>query len=229
MKKYKESELYQQFIALFRNKYFYIGGATLIFGAQLTFHFQAYLLSLVESGYHLPELSDIILDNIPYRDIDVLYDVGSLLSTLALFAFFIHKKKLYKLPYTFMLMGIFHIIRGIFIVLTPLGNPPGFNGTDGIFNGFSEIELGVYPSGHTGITFLFLLLVKEKPYRQILIFSVLLIIVTLFISRGHYSIDVLSGIFFAYAIKSFGDKHFRKYFDPITQKEELEALQQQAL
>jgi hypothetical protein len=33
------------------------------------------------------------------------------------------------------------------------------------------------------------------------------LILALFLAHGHYSIDILSGIFFAYAIRSFGEKH----------------------
>jgi hypothetical protein len=38
----------------------------------------------------------------------------------------------------------------------------------------------------------------------------LVTITSLFLSRGHYSIDILSGLLFSYAIKSFGDKHIYK-------------------
>jgi hypothetical protein len=31
-------------------------------------------------------------------------------------------------------------------------------------------------------------------------------------AHGHYSIDMLSGIFFAYAINSFGEKHFKMFY-----------------
>jgi hypothetical protein len=37
----------------------------------------------------------------------------------------------------------------------------------------------------------------------------LIIVVTaLFLARGHYSIDILSGLFFSYAIREFGEKNF---------------------
>jgi len=109
---------------------------------------------------------------------------------------------------------MFQIVRGFFIVLTPFGNPAGFDGTEGPFNGFTDIELGVYPSGHTGISYLYFLLVKDKWYKNILLICVLIIVFALFLSRGHYTIDILSGLFFAYAIKSYGDKHLLHYVAP---------------
>ncbi len=207
----KFSEIYREIFKLFKNKYFYLGAATLIIGIELNFYSQEYLLNYIQNGKSLPILSDLILDHIPYWDIDFLYDIFSIFSLLVLIVFFIHKRKYNSIPYFLLLSGIFQIVRGLFIVLTPFGNPMGFDGTEGPFNGFTDIELGVYPSGHTGIAFLYYLLVKEKPYRYLLLFSVLVIIFALFLSRGHYTIDVVSGIFFAYAIKSYGDKHLSKY------------------
>jgi len=210
----KLSEIARELIKLLKNKYFYIGAATLFLGIELNFYSQEYLLNYLHNGKSLPILSDLILDNIPFWDIDFLYDIFSIVSLLVLIIFTIHKRKYDSVPYFLLLNGIFQITRGFFIVLTPFGNPMGFDGTEGIFNGFTDIELGVYPSGHTGIAFLYFLLVKAKPYRYILLFSVLIIVFSLFLSRGHYTIDILSGIFFAYAIKCFGDRNLLKYIVP---------------
>jgi hypothetical protein len=207
-------EVLKGLIMLLRNKYFYIGAITLFIGIQLNFYSQKYLLNYIQDGASLPILSDLILDNIPFWDITFLYDIFAVVSLITVITFIIHKHKYDKVPYYLLLCGIFQIIRGFFIVLTPFGNPMGFDGTDGPFNGFTDIELGVYPSGHVGITYLYFLLVRDKQYRYILLSSVLVIIIALFLSRGHYSIDILSGIFFAYAIKSYSDKHLLKYFVP---------------
>jgi hypothetical protein len=59
---------------------------------------------------------------------------------------------------------------------------------------------------------MYFILAKDKTYRIILLFSVLVIIAALFLSRGHYSIDVLSGVFFAFAIKAYGDKYLLPIF-----------------
>lgn len=213
------SEIVRELIKLLWNKYFYIGAATLFLGIQLNFYSQEYLLNYMHNGKSLPVLSDLILDNIPFWDIDFLYDIFSIVSLLILIIYTIHKRKYDSIPYFLLISGIFQITRGFFIVLTPFGNPMGFDGTEGIFNGFTDIELGVYPSGHTGIAFLYFLLVKAKPYRYILLFSILIIVFSLFLSRGHYTIDILSGIFFAYAIKCFGDRHLLKYFIPKSAEE----------
>jgi len=107
--------------------------------------------------------------------------------------------------------GIIEIVRGVFIVLTPLGNPPLFTGSDRLFNGFSKYELGNYPSGHVGFIFLLLLMVKSRFYKWLIFFCLLAIIISLLLAHAHYSIDIFGGLFFAYAIYSFGNKHFKMF------------------
>jgi len=210
----KLSEIIKEILYLFSNKYFYIGLATLIIGVKLNYYSQEYLLNYIQNGNSLPILSDMILDNIPYWDIDYLYDIFSIFSVLVLIVFVIHKRMYNRVPYYLLLIGIFQIVRGFFIVLTPLGNPMGFDGTQGPFNGFTDIELGVYPSGHTGAAYLYFLFVETNPYRYLLFISVLIIIFAHFLSRGHYTIDIITAIIFAYAIKCYGDIHLIKHFEP---------------
>lgn len=205
-------EIINGFLSMLVNPKFYIGLVVLIAGIQLNFFSQTYLHNYMQEGKTLPVLSDLILDNLPYWDIDYLYDIFSIVSLMVIVIYVIHKKEYEKVPYILLLCGVFHITRGVFIVLTPFGNPPMFDGTQGPFNGFSKYELGVYPSGHTGIAYMYFILAKDKVYRYILFFSVLVIVAALFLSRGHYSIDILSGVFFAFAIKAYGDKYFARLF-----------------
>lgn len=162
-------------------------------------------------GKTLPMLSDLILDNLPVIDLSLIYDFFSLFIIIIIGIYIINKKEHHRLPYFLVLWGIFYIIRGLFIVLTPFGNPPEFNGSDPLFNGFSKFELGVYPSGHVGNAFLLLLLVNDKIYKWMLAFCLAVITISLFLAHSHYSIDILSGFFFAYAIKAFGDKYLRMF------------------
>lgn len=208
------AEITSELLLLCKNKYFYIGIITLFVGIELNFYSQEYLLHYMQNGRSLPVLSDLILDNIPLWHINFLYDIFSLVSLFVIIIYIVHKREYKKIPYFILLSGIFQIVRGFFIVLTPFGNPMGFNGTEGPFYGFSNVELGVYPSGHIGISFLYFLLIKDTKYKRILLFCVAVIAFTLFLSHGHYTIDILSGIFFAYAIKSYGDKHLLKFVVP---------------
>jgi hypothetical protein len=194
---------------LFKNKYFYLSLVAVIAGKQLNSFSQTYLYHRFQGGSDLPGLPDLILDHLPYWDIDYVYDIFMLIASAIFTVYVVHKRHYDKIPYYLLLGGTFQILRAVFIILTPLGNPPLFDGTSGLFNGFAKYELGMYPSGHTGIVFLFFLLTKNRYYKIMFFICILIIIAAFFFARGHYSIDVLSGIIFAYAIKAFGDKHVK--------------------
>lgn len=198
-------------VPVIKTKYFWIGILSLIIGAGLNFASQTYLHLYMSEGKTLPMLSDMILDNVPVVNLSIFYDVFCIIIFVFVVTYIVHRNQYNRIPFFLLMSGIFFIIRGIFIVLTPFGNPPDFNGSDPLFNGFSKYELGVYPSGHVGNSFLMLLLVFDKVYRKILWFCLAVIIITLIFSHGHYSIDILSGFFFAYAIKSFGEKHLEMF------------------
>jgi membrane-associated phospholipid phosphatase len=209
------------FRLVLRSKYFYIGLISILVGYGLNFTSQIYLVNCIKNGITLPVLSDLILDNLPYYNISLIYDIFYLSSIAVVLIYWIHRKDYERIPFFLILCGIFFIVRGIFIVLTPFGNPPMFKGSN-MFKEFSQIEVGVYPSGHAGSLFLFFLLVKDKWYKRIIFFCLVMVIISLCLSRGHYSIDIFSGIIFAYAINAFGEKHL-KMFD-LDNKNDLKDL-----
>jgi hypothetical protein len=205
------SEMLHLITPVIKSKYFYFGILSVIAGAGLNFASETYLHNYMSQGKTLPMLSDLVLDNLPYYNVSLIYDISCLIPILLVLIYFVHKKDYNRIPMFLLMTGIFYIVRGIFIVLTPFGNPPMFSGSDSIFNGFSKYELGVYPSGHAGNVFLMLLLVKDKTYKWLIFICLAFVISALFLARGHYSIDILSGLFFSYAIKAFGEKHFSMF------------------
>jgi hypothetical protein len=201
-------EAMRSLVPLFKSRYFYIGFLSVMAGIGLNMASQSYLHNYISEGKTLPMLSDLILDNLPVIDVSLIYDIISLIPIILAIVYVIHKKDYNRVPFFLLLIGIFYIVRGIFIVLTPFGNPPMFNGSDPLFHGFANYELGVYPSGHAGNVFLLMLLVRDRTYKWIIGICLIIVIAALFLAHGHYSIDILSGIFFAYAIRAYGEKHF---------------------
>jgi len=205
------SESLHSVAQVFKTRFLYIALLTFIAGASLNIASQTYLHNYTSEGNTLPMLNDLILDNLPSLDVALYYDIFALLPIIIVIIYIVHKKAYDRVPFIIMMSGLFYIVRGIFIVLTPFGNPPAFNGSDPLFNGFSKYDLGVYPSGHAGNVFLLFLLVKDRLYKWMIMVCLILVITTLFLAHGHYSIDILSGLFFAYAIKSFGEKHLEMF------------------
>ncbi len=177
----------------------------------MNFASETYLHNYMSEGKTLPMLSDLILDHLPFYNVSLIYDIFCLVPLVLVLVYFVHKKDYDRIPLFMVMSGIFYIVRAIFIVLTPFGNPPMFNGSDPLFHGFSNFELGVYPSGHTGNVFLMYLLVKDKGYKSLILICLAIVIIALFLARGHYSIDILSGLFFSYAIRAFGEKHLAMF------------------
>jgi len=194
-------------MTLLKSKYLYIGILSVIAGVGLNLASQTYLHNYISSGKTLPMLSDLILDKLPVIDVSLIYDIVSLIPIILAIIYIFHRKDFNRIPFFLLMIGFFYITRGIFIVLTPFGNPPMFNGSDPLFHGFANYELGVYPSGHAGNVFLLLLLVKDRGYKWIIGICLIIVILALFLAHGHYSIDILSGLFFSYAIRTFGERH----------------------
>lgn len=198
-------------LPVIKSKYLYIGILSILAGAAMNFASETYLHNYMSEGKTLPMLSDLILDNLPFYNVSLIYDIFCLVPLVLVLVYFVQKKDYDRIPLFLVMSGIFYIIRAIFIVLTPFGNPPMFNGSDPLFHGFSNFELGVYPSGHTGNVFLMYLLVKDRGYKSLILICLAIVVIALFLARGHYSIDILSGLFFSYAIREFGEKHLAMF------------------
>jgi hypothetical protein len=205
------SDHLQSFFPVLKSRFFYYGVLAILAGIGLNNASQAYLHYYISQGKSLPILSDMILDKLPVINVSLIYDIFAIIPIVLAVVYIIHKRDYNRVPFIFLMVGIFYVVRGIFIVLTPFGNPPMFNGSDPLFHGFANYELGVYPSGHAGNVFLILLLVKDRGYKWAIGICLIVVILALFLAHGHYSIDILSGLFFAYAIRSYGEKHFSMF------------------
>jgi membrane-associated phospholipid phosphatase len=205
------SDHLNSFFPVLKSRYFYYGILAVLAGIGLNNASQAYLHYYISQGKSLPILSDMILDKLPVINVTLIYDIFAIIPILLAVLYIIHKRDYNRIPFIFLMIGIFYIVRGIFIVLTPFGNPPMFNGSYPLFHGFANYEFGVYPSGHAGNVFLILLLLNDKTYKWLIGICLVVVIVALFLAHAHYSIDILSGLFFAYAIRSYGEKHFSQF------------------
>ncbi len=163
---------------------------------------------------HYPNLEvsrDIFLDRVAFVNLSWLSDVLILVG-LGLFVLFVIKKnKFRKIPFYCIVLGMFHLIRAIFIYLTPLANP--FPLKEWGLN-LSPIG-GMFPSGHTATLILYFLfsLEEKSSIKWKVLFLIIIIaeIITLLVSRGHYTIDVLGAIFIAYTVHSLSKKYLSKH------------------
>lgn len=205
MDKNKKLSTKEKFAYLFKNKYFWLATAFLLFSILTSLLAANYLEN--KYGNNLPILHDLILDNIPSLKIAWLYDLLAIFMyfILAIYAF---KNKVEDIPYFILLLGIFHFIRSIFIILTPLGVPNG--GGQGLLKDPTAFQ-GEYPSGHAADAFSIFLFTKGA-FKKIALGVVILMTILLLFGKGHYSIDIFSAMIFSYAIYALGEKFIKKRF-----------------
>jgi membrane-associated phospholipid phosphatase len=90
------------------------------------------------------------------------------------------------------------LLRGILIILTPLGSVLG---NDIEFGITSIKQYGAFPSGHVALAILIYFLIDAKESSKIksaaLVLAIFEIICQI-LARGHYSIDIVGGFFIAY-------------------------------
>ncbi len=159
---------------------------------------------------------DLVFRYTKFVNLSWLSDIIVLLST-PLFAIFVVKRKLYnKIPLYLVTIAIFHVLRAIFIYLTPLADPHPFASGWGL--GVMP-QGGMFPSGHTFTVFIFtLFIIREEKLRKLKFWPVLFIgltiieIATLLLSRGHYTIDIIASLFIGFTLYTLSSKYLRKYF-----------------
>lgn len=144
------------------------------------------------------KVDDLLFRLTPYISwTQYLTDIANIFSVLLLIIYVI-KGHVKKLPYYFTTFALMELMRAVFVVLTPLGTPL----VNGPHYGLTTIhQHGEFPSGHTALVVLCFLLVNKKDssvIKTLLLISVIVEIVSLVLSRGHYSIDIVGGILIAF-------------------------------
>ena len=124
-----------------------------------------YLASVYSTIHASSSVTDIILDNIPTFDVDLLFIWGSFFMVLCIFLTLISNPK--RIVFALNTIGFFAFIRAFFVVLTHVGQPlhqlPVATikiGSSFLFNG------DLFFSGHAGLPFLIALIFwGVKKYR----------------------------------------------------------------
>jgi membrane-associated phospholipid phosphatase len=158
---------------------------------------------------NLQVATDFLFLHLPFINILWLADLLLLLASTSFLFFMFSKKEVKNFPFYATVIGIFNLIRAGFIYLTPLGNPHPASGL-----GLAFLPSGgMFPSGHVGAMFLFFLFaLKSKSKYWSIYFMILLVIevISMILSRGHYTIDMIGALFIAFTIWKVVDEHFKK-------------------
>ncbi len=144
-------------------------------------------------------IHDIILDNISYYNVSVFVDITMVAAILLYLIYLFSKKSYADFPVVLLALGIFEILRAIFIILTPTPAPcPGCK-----FGYIRPDFAGNFPSGHFAIpVFIFSYFLVKREYKLSICLGILALInfIAIMLSFGHYTVDMVGTILLAYSI-----------------------------
>jgi len=143
---------------------------------------------------------------------DLLFEILPLvewtqyLTDLALFAevglifWYLSRGRWRLFPQMAAMFSIMHLLRAVITILTPLAGPLG----NGAYYGLIHVtQNGEFPSGHVGgalILYLFVEASEEPRLKALMLTLAVVECVSLLLSRGHYSIDIVGGLMLAYIV-----------------------------
>lgn len=153
-------------------------------------------------------VNDILLDNLPVFNVGIIF-----VESISFLIFFTVTVLVYKpnyIPFVVKSIGVFYIIRSIFVTLTHLGQYPSHAQviTDG-FVRFLTFGGDLFFSGHAGLPFLMALIFWENEYLRATFLAIsFLLAVCVLLGHLHYSIDVFAAYFITYTIFHIAQRLF---------------------
>lgn len=165
--------------------------------ASISANYAAGIYATQRASNHV---EDIILSNIPVMDVSAYFVWGAI--ALIVFVTLLCIMDARRIPFTLYAMGMFYLVRAMFVTLTHLGGYPDRMLID---EGWIMNQLfggnDLFFSGHTGAPFMLALVYwRETVLRFIFLMWSLSMGVIVLLGHVHYSIDVLSAFFITYSV-----------------------------
>ena len=193
------NKIKRKYAAYFNNKEFFssLVFSVLILLASLVINFYAGIYATKRASN---AVTDLILSNIRVYDVDAIFIYGPIFFYFFVACILIMRPHL--IPFTLKSVGLFILIRSIFISLTHIGPFPSQLAISpaNIVNYFTPGG-DLFFSAHTGLPFLLALIFWENiRLRVFFIASSLFFGAIVLMGHLHYSIDVLAAFFITYTI-----------------------------
>lgn len=154
-------------------------------------------------------VTDILLDNLPVINTDIVFSEGALFFVIFIIILFVLEPRI--IPFTLKSAALFIFTRSFFVIMTHLGPSPDRIITD--ISNLKYISSGsdLFFSGHTGLPFLIALLFWEnKHLRLVFLFFSIIAAAAVILGHLHYTIDVFSAFFITYGIYRIAQMIFPK-------------------
>jgi hypothetical protein len=167
------------------------------------------------SGYYVSErnysaVSDLVLNNIGPYDLSFVftYLFALVVVVFLVYSFVYIPKKFHSIT---AMLGLFVIVRSIFMLLTHIGVPADAIkvSAPGPLS-FLTFTNDLFFSGHTGLPFLGFLIFRKysKSVGYFMLVSSIILASTVLLMHIHYTIDVFAAFFITYGIYKIGEGIF---------------------
>lgn len=168
--------------------------AALIGASLFSFALSELIQRLYPDRPIVPDLLFTLLPNVPF----LAYVTDPIMvAAIALLFWYIFRCDRRFLPYHLLTAAVAYALRALLMILTPLGRPTGNLDSYGVSVAINMKQHGMFPSGHTMLAAAIFLLIDGKRHPGFKWATGLLCLaemVTLLLSRGHYSIDIAGGV-----------------------------------
>ena len=148
----------------------------------------------------VPDLLFDLLPNIPF----LAYLTDPIMAAaLVLIIYYACNQGRRHMGFYFFTVGIMYVLRGPLMILTPMGRPTGNLDSYGILKIFELKQHGMFPSGHVMLAAIFYFMIDGKRhsgFKWAMAILGVAEIITLILSRGHYSIDIVGGVMQAFIV-----------------------------
>jgi len=148
----------------------------------------------------VPDLLFDLLPNIPF----LAYLTDPIMAAaIVLIIYYACNQGRRHMGFYFFTVGIMYVLRAPLMILTPLGRPTGNLDSYGIFEIFGLKQHGMFPSGHVALAAIFYFMIdgkRQSGFKWALGMLCIAEIITLILSRGHYSIDIVGGVMQAFVV-----------------------------
>jgi len=149
--------------------------------------------------------TDLLLHHLPVGDASFALTYGWLLiHPLALAGILVFERR--QLPYWLAVIGIFVLIRNLFLAFTPVGIPQDTlilytEWPLTLIKGRMFFDNELFFSGHTGTPFLYFLICRKPWWGKYIYLACSIAMATcVLITHNHYTIDVMGAYFITYSI-----------------------------
>ncbi len=208
------NKTFERYVSLKSHKVFYLQLVTGIFLFFISLFFN-YFAQKYTAIHYSNYVSDIILDNIPSKNVGVIFLEGFMIFIGLVVILCLHKPS--RIPFVLKASALFIFTRAIFITLTHLAPPLHTINVNSV-SFFEKLLSGsgddLFFSGHTGFPFLMALIFWNNKYLRVLFLAASVFFGgAVLLGHLHYSIDVFSAFFITYGIFNMAKYFFKKDYE----------------